>query len=980
MLASFEEIRSALGYRYYRAVLVPRIWKLSNYRTNEIFYQAGDGDGTGGGLSIDSIIGQVLEKAGILSAEYDIAGLSGNLLLREYRCQYHESDFDFISRLMENEGIFYYFEQGETEEKIIFINDQNYLSIQRARLVFDVAAQARFQDNCVYALSCRKQRLPENVIVRDYNPDEPSLDVSNITSIDTMGQGTEYIYGKNVLSDTEATYLSQIRAEEHTCRKTQFFGESSVTRLQAGYIFLLDGHPNPDYNGVEYLAVEVNHEGQHLDASLSSGGQNDAKPQYRNSFVAIPAEAQYRPPRKTPRPRITGTLHARIDGELDSEYAQLDREGRYKVSLPFDFHNEEHPEGLASARVRMMQPYAGTNQGMQFPLLKGTEVLLSFVDGDPDRPIIAGAINSAASPGPVNADNQSESVIQTGGNNRIRMEDERGSERIILETPTSNSWLRIGAPNDPLDGPVNLDGTGDDEIEYASNGIRMKSGGSIWMEALDHYGEFIAGAPTDATKNADLSDYPTSGDTKVTTRDEMIKHFQSATDGGSGNYRPGGLKSRFGAETESLDTALEKAHVKVSSLDTFTTQAGNIYDFGGYWNYNLGNSFAEEHINQGATLNNRGAVYWPKSQSTASADELMSASESGAGAGAATAAALGGAALITYTVSAISSGSLPHGTSIGGAIACAIVNTGAIAMAGAAYGAFVGAIGGIGPDGENFQDNVGDVISGPGSKGIKTWAEAVGSSFVSGSTSTQNAKPEDDYNESGTIKECMNTDTAWVTKQYGDAYNFQRGNDISIMVGHSETHQRGNTNEFVYGGIHQETKYNGDGRKVNWERGGGGYKQEINWHHLTGQLVSFEHKDNSWFSYEGNFVTVPTLAISTSMSTLRAEIDVSVGALDISASFALGVKMDISCTAGLSIEFERSVGGKLVNDETTNGFEFRAVGLKAAKKAELEADKKNLLLTKVLTDIKSGEIQLNNGKLQLSKSGVLMDVSDMKFF
>jgi len=669
VLSSFEELRTVQNYSYFKAVLVPKIWKLSNYRTNEIFYQGGAEGDPNPGQGIDAIISQVFEKAGLNGSEFDIAGLSGSLLNREYRCQYNESDFDFISRLLENEGVFYYFEQGEFEEKIIFINDQNYLSIPRAKLLFDVAAQARDQHNCIHALSCRKQRLPEQVIVRDYNPDEPSLDVSDITPIDSMGQGIEYIYGKNVKSDTEATYLSQIRAEEFICRKTQFFGESSVTRLQAGYVFSLDGHPNDKYNGVEYLAIEVSHEGQHLDMDLSGPGQQDSKPQYQNSFIAIPGEVQYRPPRKTPKPKITGTLHAVIDGELDSEYAQLDSEGRYKVSLPFDFHNEEHPQGLASARVRMMQPYAGKNRGMQFPMAKGTEVLLSFIDGDPDRPIIAGAINSAAAPGPVNADNQSESVIQTGSNNKIRMEDNLGSERIMLESPASNSWIRVGSKNDPIilngHSPVYIindgvkytdpgayahsqddetvisvglitgsvtnssgdsilevdtnttgqyfltyeddtDGTGMDtavrqvfvydpaqvdDLEIPegtfSDGIRIRSAGNLWLEAQSRYGQYHTGRPLIG---------PTNGGTGPSEIGDLIAKF------GHG-YNPTNLKNHSSPSTiETVAQAIASAHVHVSSLDTFTTQEGNIYDFGGYWEYNMGNSYTENFMDQDSSV------------------------------------------------------------------------------------------------------------------------------------------------------------------------------------------------------------------------------------------------------------------------------------------------------------------------------------------------------------------------------------------
>ena len=568
ILSSFEEFKTVQNYAHYKAVLVPSIWKLSNYKTNEIFYQAGDEGDIDAGLSITEIITQVLEKSGMTSADFDLGGLSGKLLKREYTCQYGESDFDFISRLLENEGVFYYFEQSATEEKIVFVNDLNYLSLPQPKLIFDVAAMANSQDNCVFGWSCRKQRLAERVVVRNYNPEEPSLDVSETTAIDSRGQGTEYIYGQNVQTDNEATYLSQIRAEEHICRKTQFFGESSVTRLQAGYLFLLDQHPNTKYNAIEYLAIEVNHEGHNLDMSIANDANKQTRPQYQNSFVAISADVQYRPPLKTIKPRITGNLHARIDGELMSEYAQLDSEGRYKVSMPFDFHNDDHPEGLASARVRMMQPYAGKNRGMQFPMAKGTEVLLSFVDGDPDRPIIAGAINTAAAPGPVTADNQTESVIQTGGNNKIRFEDKAGSERIVMQSPRSNSWLRIGAPNDPV---------AIEDSDTTVDGVRLQTAGSLAIESGLGCGEYFY--EKWPAKPKDLG-----GSFPAKLKVQLEELFVS-------------LGADAAASAAKFDD--KGAHIFVSTMNYIKQQSGDAFDVGSGNAYNFGNGYTENYVVMG---------------------------------------------------------------------------------------------------------------------------------------------------------------------------------------------------------------------------------------------------------------------------------------------------------------------------------------------------------------------------------------------
>jgi uncharacterized protein involved in type VI secretion and phage assembly len=298
ILCSFETFKTVQNYAHYKAMLVPKIWPLSNYKTNEIFYKAG----VEGEVDAGQTIAQVLDKAGMVeTTDYKLNGTSqDNTLLKcGYVCQYNEINFNFISRLMKNEGVFYYFEQSTSGEVIVFLNDHGYDDLPPPKLIFDAAAMSQTQSDCLVGRSYRKQRLLQTVVMRGYNAEEASLDVSDITTIDDKGQGTEY------------------------------------------------------------WAIDVNHEGHGLDLSKSSDRQKASRPEYQTSFVAILPTTQYRPALKTQKSGIIGTLPARIDGELDSEYAQFDSEGRYKVSLPFDCLNESHPGGLTSARVRMIQPHAG---------------------------------------------------------------------------------------------------------------------------------------------------------------------------------------------------------------------------------------------------------------------------------------------------------------------------------------------------------------------------------------------------------------------------------------------------------------------------------------------------------------------------------------------------------------------------------------------------------------------------------------------
>ncbi len=398
ILASIDELQTAHDFIHYRVVLAPRLWWLSIYKTNEIYTDE---------TTVVDVLRAVLTHPNVGLSEgidFDLSFINtGQLLNRDYRCQFAESDFDFLSRLMENEGIFYYFDHGDGVDKVVFLNDKNYRQITQPDLVYEVSTQVRQVNDSINAWSCRKQRLPLEVTVRDYNPGQPSLDLNAVHPIDAMGRGTEYLYGEHIERNEEATYLSEIRAEERTCNKTRYYGESSVPRLQAGYLFNMAMHPNDSYNDRDYLVLEVSHEGESLDASLARPGdtRSTANPQYRNSFVAIAATEQFRPARLTPKPRFYGTMTAFVyaEGEADN-IAQVDGQGRYRVHMPFD-RADPSATGAhrkASAWLRMAQPYVGQGQGMYFPMKNGTEVLLTFINGDPDQPIISGAVPNAGQP------------------------------------------------------------------------------------------------------------------------------------------------------------------------------------------------------------------------------------------------------------------------------------------------------------------------------------------------------------------------------------------------------------------------------------------------------------------------------------------------------------------------------------------------------------------------------------------------------
>ncbi|MFH1490606.1 MAG: type VI secretion system tip protein TssI/VgrG [Pseudomonadota bacterium] len=444
ILARFEQLHAVDEYIFYRAVLVPKLWWLNLTHHNQAFLNK----------TVPEILQEVLKDGGLTTLDFELR-LRNTYPQWEYICQYRASHLDFVSRWMERDGMYFYFEQNENGEKVIITDTRIAHSEmpQEKTMVYSPPSglDEAHREEVIKAFVCRQKMLPKNLRLKDYNYRTPSLEVSGNAQVKTNGRGDVYIYGEHFRTPEEGNALAKVRAEELLCREKLFYGEGTIPYLRTGYLFGLQDHYRSSFNQ-NYLTVEIGHEGSqaaYLLAGIQKGlSEMEAQPYYRNSFVAIPAEVQFRPERKTEKARFYGIMNAKIDAAGSGKYAELDEQGRYKVILPFDLSGRK--DGKASAYLRMAQPYAGTDHGMHFPLHKGTEVLLTFIDGDPDRPIIQGAVPNPEMPSQVTSADQTMSKITTAGGNKIHMEDEEGKERILLHSPNQGSFIRIGAHNDPI--------------------------------------------------------------------------------------------------------------------------------------------------------------------------------------------------------------------------------------------------------------------------------------------------------------------------------------------------------------------------------------------------------------------------------------------------------------------------------------------------------------------------------------------------
>ena len=533
ILSNFEQLHEVDEHVFYRATLVPKLWWLTLTHHNQVFLDK----------NVKEMVEEVLKDGGLTTLDYEFR-LQGQYQKNDFVCQYGETHLNFISRWLEREGIYYYFEQAESGEKVIFTDTaiSHTDSPNGGSLHYSPPSGLGepHRKEIIQGFICRYNTLPGKIRLKDYNYRKPSLEMTGSAVVDENGRGEVYYYGEHFRTPEEGNRLAKIRAHELLCRKEEFIGDSTVPYIQTGYTFTLQDHYRGGFNR-KYLTIQMTHEGSqtgYLISGIMKGlSEREERVYYQNHFTAIPASVQFRPQRTAEKPKISGTIHGKIDAAGSGKYAELDDQGRYKVILPFDRSGRK--DGKASTFLRMAQPYAGPDHGMHFPLHKGTEVLLTFIEGNPDRPIINGAVPNPEAPSPITAENQTMSQVCSGSQNRIAIEDKEGSERILMHTPNQKSFIRIGQPNDPA--TWKFDTMEKDKDNF---GIHLATDGLIDIEAATENRILLGDS---ATMIVGLYHYTAVG---LATVANLAMHIDLKM-GGSVEFKP--LHHQFREQTITID-------------------------------------------------------------------------------------------------------------------------------------------------------------------------------------------------------------------------------------------------------------------------------------------------------------------------------------------------------------------------------------------------------------------------------------------
>lgn len=420
---------SGVRLTYYTVTLRPQLAYLSLSVNQRIFQN----------LSVPEIIHRVLQQHGVQGNACTFK-LATKYAEREYCVQYNESDLDFIQRLCEEEGIHFHFEHNANGHVLVFGDDQTS---------FPVLLPVRYRqegagiatESAISQFNVRAEIRASRTILGDYNFEHPRLTLESSASDGALSVLERYQYPGRFTDRERGGDLARRALERHRTDRWLAEGASDQPSLVSGHFLQLAEHPKAKWNDL-WLLTEVFHEGrqpQVLEESISPTIElrsDDVYQGYRNQFLATPWDAPNRPRLSHPKPIISGSQAATVTGPEGQEI-HCDQYGRVKVQFHWDRGGQ--CDESSSCWLRVASTWAGACYGgIAIPRI-GMEVLVTFLEGDPDQPVVSGCLyhseNTVAYDLPTyktRSTFKSSSTPTGGGFNEVRIEDRKGQEEIYL--------------------------------------------------------------------------------------------------------------------------------------------------------------------------------------------------------------------------------------------------------------------------------------------------------------------------------------------------------------------------------------------------------------------------------------------------------------------------------------------------------------------------------------------------------------------
>jgi len=412
-------------YAVYHATLRPWLWFLTRTADCHIFQN----------MTVPDIIKQIFQDNGFSDFE---DRLSGSYRQWEYCVQYRETDFNFVSRLMEQEGMYYYFTHENGKHTLVLADDYgshspvpNYATIP----YFPLDQHNRRERDHIYEWSISKQVQPGKYSLNDFDFETPAKNlrcVLNQPKNHALDGFEIYDYPGEYVESGEGDQYTRMRLEESHAQHEVAQGRGNARGVLSGALFTLQNYHRADQNR-EYLVVSVNHEAQ---SNEYESGYSDTGTNYECSFTAMDAQIPYRSPRTTPKPVIQGPQTAIVVGPAGEEI-YTDQYGRVKCQFHWDRYGSADEN--SSCWIRVAQNWAGKKWGAIYIPRIGHEVIVEHEEGDPDRPLITGRVYNGANMPPYDLpSNMTMSTLKSlsskggGGFNELRFEDKKDSEQIFV--------------------------------------------------------------------------------------------------------------------------------------------------------------------------------------------------------------------------------------------------------------------------------------------------------------------------------------------------------------------------------------------------------------------------------------------------------------------------------------------------------------------------------------------------------------------
>lgn len=427
-VSRFAQSGADARFTHYQMEVVPWLWFLTRNADCRIFQNK----------TIPQIIQQVFTDRGFNDFENRV---TGEYEPREYCVQYRETDFNFVSRLMEQYGIFYFFKHDDGQHTLVLADNPSVYEAcpNQAVVHYGLAPNDLDSEDVVTGWYAEEEMRTGKYSLTDYNFKTPSISLlaSELTVKKVGGNGSYefYDYPGDHLEYSDGKEVAKLRMQEEEASYRIISGSSQCRAFTTGYKFDLEDHYRDDMNK-SYVLTEV----QHVASAGGTYSLDDAvtAEHYSNHFTCIPADMPFRPPRITPKPFVQGPQTALVVGKKGEEI-WVDNYGRIKVQFYWDRLGKKNED--SSCWIRVSQPWAGGNWGGVWIPRMGQEVIVSFLEGDPDRPIVTGRVYNAEQMPPYTLpDHKTVSTFMSrstkgGGSanfNEIRFEDKKGNEQIFI--------------------------------------------------------------------------------------------------------------------------------------------------------------------------------------------------------------------------------------------------------------------------------------------------------------------------------------------------------------------------------------------------------------------------------------------------------------------------------------------------------------------------------------------------------------------